>query len=757
MLPAGLRNPRQLVRETAARALAPEPDLTVSDWSDKNRRLSSKASSEPGPWITSRTPYLREIMDAMTLSHPCTDLAFMKGTQIGGSEAFYNAIGYVADQAPCPVMLVMPTTDTAKRISKQRLAPMIEETPVLAAKFAETKSRVSSNTVLMKDFPGGVLVLTGANSGPGLRSMPVRVLLQDEVDAYPDDVDGEGDPCAVAEKRTDTYSRAKRGRISSPKLKGKSRIERSYQAGTQAHYYVPCPACRKEQWLHWEQMRWTLERRRELLCVECGGITEIALDAEDAQACAHCHVRVELTEQSTRLVDTDDLARVWYECEHCGHEIDEHHKTAMLEHGRHIHAAPGPGEVLADDDKDPHAIWAMVRGAVKRFLPRYSKPLSWHVSALYSPLGWFSWYKAVKQYLEAQRGGYDEDTGESLMQVFWNTVRGETFEVIGEQPKVNILKQRVEDYQLGQVPMGGLLLTAFVDVQGDRLEVEVDAYGRGEECWVIDHQVIHGDPTRKGPGSVWAALAELRDKTYPHAGGNTVRITAMGVDAAYLSQEVYDFCRTWAHKHVIATRGDSHSGKPIIARPSFVDINHHGQKIKKGAQLWMRGADTAKERFYKRLEIERPEGWTGEPIPAYEHFPRGLSDEYFEQLVSEKLVRRRVKGVEKHEWLKTRERNEALDLHIGCYAVAIYAGLQRINWDLLERAINPLQQDLFAARTSKGAAAGPAATDTAAGAAAVPPTSPAVQANAQPAATGTAAPAETGKPWIAPRRNWLRR
>lgn len=760
-LPKGLKSARQLCYEIAARALAPEPDLTISQWADKNRRLSSKASSEPGPWITARTPYLREIMDCMTPSHPATDLYFRKGTQIGGSETLYNAIGYVADHAPAPTMLVMPTTDTGKRISKQRIAPMIEETPVLAAKFSEVKSRNSSNTVLMKDFPGGVLVIAGANSGPGLRSMPVRFLFQDEVDAYPDDVDGEGDPCAVADKRTDTYARAKRVRCSSPKLKGKSRIDRSYNEGTQARYYVPCPSCRREQWLRWQQMRWQLERRRELVCHECGGVAELDPAAEGIQDCQHCHVPVEISGENTRDIETEDIARVWYECEHCGHEIDEHHKTWMLENGRHIHAAPGAGQVVADDDPDPYAIWAFVRGEVKRFLPRFTKPLSWHVSALYSPLGWFSWFKAVKQYLEAQRGGYDEDSGESLDQVFHNTVLGDAYEVQGEQPKVNVLKQRVEDYQLGQVPKGGLMLTAFVDVQGDRLEFEVDAYGVGEECWTVDHQVIHGDPTRRGAGSVWEALAELREKVYTHAGGSTLRITAMGVDAGYLSQEVYDFCRRWAHKHVIATKGDSHGGKPVIGKPSWVDINHQGKKIQRGAQLWILGVDAAKERFYRRLEIERPEDWKGEPIPGYQHFPRGLPDEYFEQLVSEKRVLRRVRGVERNEWVKTRERNEALDLKVGCYAVAIYAGLQRVNWELLERAVNPKQQDLFNAPAIEPATINGAATPDPTGggegaaapaADAAPPQKP-VQASA-PAASPRGAPEP--RAWIEPRHDWLR-
>src|SRR4051812_41682797 len=132
----------------------------------------------------------------------------------------------------------------------------------------------------------------------------------------------------------------------------------------------------------------------------------------------------------------------------------------------------------------------MVRGELKRFRPRYMRSLSWHVSALYSPVGWFSWAKAVKQYLEAKKGGYDEETGESLLQVFHNTVLGEAFEVAGEQPKVNLLRQRAESLEQGKVPPEGLLLVGAVDVQGDRLEVEVDAYGEGEECWVVDFQVI---------------------------------------------------------------------------------------------------------------------------------------------------------------------------------------------------------------------------------------------------------------------------
>ncbi len=674
----------------------------------------------------------------MTPSHPCTDGAFIKGTQIGGSEALYNAIGYVADQVPGPELLVMPTTDTGKKIGRQRLQPMIDETPVLAAKFAEVKSRSSANTVLMKDFPGGLLVIAGANSGPGLRSMPMRFVWQDEIDAYPEDVDGEGDPVAVADKRSDQFARAKRFKCSTPKIKGTSRITKKFEAGTQGRYHVPCPHCRHLQWLRWPQIRWAMIRRRELTCGECGGISDIDLGAQGAQVCQHCKASVALTAENTRELNTDEVERAWYECEACGQEIDEHHKTAMMEEwpaglARYIHTQPGPGQVLADDDPDPHAIWAMLRGELKRFLPRHLRPLSWHVSALYSPLGWFSWRQAVKQYLEAKKGGYDEETGESLEQVFFNTVLGEAYEISGEQPQVNILRQRAEAAEQGRVPQEALLLTAGVDVQGDRLEVEVDGFGEGEECWTIDFHVIAGDPTKRGPGSVWESLAALLDKAYPHASGHTMRVLVMAVDSGYLSQDVYDFCRRYAHRHVIATKGDGDGGKPVLARPAWVDVDHHGKKIKKGVQLWHVGTDTAKERLYKRLEL-------AEPGPGYQHLPRWLHSEYFDQLTSEKLHRKTVRGVEKHEWIKTRERNEALDLKILCYAAAIHAGLQRVNWAHLRAVYAPQQRDLFVNRAPEA--------ETAAR----------LNEPEAPAPAPEAPPVQTSEPsagWLPRRDNWL--
>ena len=208
--------------------LRPEQPLTVSEWADKHRRLSSKASAEPGPWRTGRTPYLREPMDCLSSSSPVQRVVMMFAAQTGKTEAGSNWLGYVIDHAPGPMLCVQPTVEMAKRLSKQRLESMINDTPCLAAKIAPSRTRDSGNTMFSKDFSGGIMLLTGANSSTGLRSAPCRYLFADEVDAYPSDVDGEGDPVALAERRTTTFARRKILLTSTPTVKDFSRIEAEY-------------------------------------------------------------------------------------------------------------------------------------------------------------------------------------------------------------------------------------------------------------------------------------------------------------------------------------------------------------------------------------------------------------------------------------------------------------------------------------------------------------------------------------------------
>src|SRR5512140_434788 len=236
-----------ILRAAAAAGARPDPFLTISQWADKYRTLSQRASAEPGPWRTDRTPYLKEIMDCLSPSSPAERVVFMKGAQIGATECGNNWIGYIIHQAPGPMMAVQPTVEMAKRNSKQRIDPLIEESHALRELVKDPRSRDSGNTILAKEFPGGVLVMTGANSAVGLRSMAARYLFLDEVDAYPGDVAGEGDPVNLALARTRTFARRKVLMCSTPKVTGLSRIEAAFEDSDQRHYWVPCPGCSEYQ------------------------------------------------------------------------------------------------------------------------------------------------------------------------------------------------------------------------------------------------------------------------------------------------------------------------------------------------------------------------------------------------------------------------------------------------------------------------------------------------------------------------------
>src|SRR5574337_1474947 len=192
----GLASPSMLSAALAS-AIRPRRRLTVSEWADAHRILPGKGASEKGPWRTSRTPYLREIMDALSDSSTVLRVVLKTSTQVGKTEVGLNWMGYVMDHAPGPMRAVVPTLEMRKRWVRQRLEPMLQETPVLAAIFDSRRQRDGSNAEDMKDFPGGVAILSGANSPASLASMPVRYVLCDEVDRFPWEVGNEGDPIGL--------------------------------------------------------------------------------------------------------------------------------------------------------------------------------------------------------------------------------------------------------------------------------------------------------------------------------------------------------------------------------------------------------------------------------------------------------------------------------------------------------------------------------------------------------------------------------
>lgn len=594
--------------------LKPDPLMNISEWADKYRILSQKASAEPGKWRTSRTPYLKEIMDCLSPYSGIEKVVFMKGAQIGGTEVGNNFLGYIVHLSPGPVMLVMPTVDGAKRTSKTRIDPMFEAIPELKGVISDRRSKDASNTTLMKEFQGGVLVLTGANSAIGLRSMPVRYIFLDEVDAYKGDVEGEGDPVNLAIKRTSTFNRRKIFMVSTPTIQGVSRIEYEYEQSDQRHYMVPCPYCNKRQSLKWKQIHF----------------------------------------------ENDDPATATYVCEYCGAIIEEHLKTWMLENG----------------------IW-------EKSNPK-SNVAGFHLSSLYSPVGWFSWADAVKQFLDAKNK-------DNLLKVWVNTVLGETWLEKGEAPEWQILFEKREDYQQEIVPSGGLFLTAGADVQKDRIECEVVAWGRNKESWSVGYFIINGDTARE---EVWNELSEFSKRYFEHSSGVMLPISRFAIDSGFATQQVYNWVRKQPINFAMAIKGTD-SGVTPLGLPTRVDLNINGKRLRRGAKVWSVGTSILKSELYQFLRLTQNED---ESYPAgYCHFPK-YDSEYFKQLTAEQLVTKMVRGYQKREWQKTRERNEALDCRVYARAASISFGIEQFTetkWRNLEKALIPESKEKVNSATKK--------------------------------------------------------
>lgn len=261
---------RELFRNMAA-GMRPPPRLTLSEWSDRERRLSAGTSAEPGRWRTSRFEPLRGVMDSITHNQRTV---VKKAAQLGFTEIILNACGYYIDQDPSAILVVYPNIEPmAKDFSADRLAPMLQDTPCLRGKVGDVKSRDSKNTILNKTFPGGNISITGANSPTGLRSKPKRIVLFDEPDGYGLSSGREGDPILLGIKRAANFWNRRIVEISTPTIKGLSRIDADFEKGDQRYYHIPCPRCGVAHTLKWVNVIWKNADSKTALfkCPNCSG------------------------------------------------------------------------------------------------------------------------------------------------------------------------------------------------------------------------------------------------------------------------------------------------------------------------------------------------------------------------------------------------------------------------------------------------------------------------------------------------------
>lgn len=567
----------------AWRHFEPPPDLTVSEWAIRNRVMPKGTTPRPGPFQPEK--FQVEMMD-IVLDPNVHEVVVMKCTQVGFSDAVLNnVIAYHVDANPQPMMMVQPTIDNAKDYGKKRITPMIQACPALRARIKDATSRRAGNTLALKEFPGGFLKLTGANSGAGLRSDPVPIVVLDEVDGYPLDVEGEGDPQAIATRRTDAFTDWKVIRGSTPaKPKGISPIERDFERSDKRRFHVPCPFC------GWKQVLWWRDPATK----------QYRLSYESESAAGQVKVKPE---------------SVAFVCAKCSAKIPERYKQQML----------NAGEWIAEHPDRPIA--------------------GFHLNALYSP--WRdNWAALAQEWAEA-----NHEKNPEKLKAFVNLRLGETWEEQGDSIEAIALKSRLEEYK-AEVPDGVGLLTASVDVQNDRLEAVVKGWGAKEESWLIAYQQIFGDP---GAEDVWNEMDSFLLLAWETAGGQKVKIASTMIDSGgQHTDSVYKFVAGRQARRIFALKGSSEAGKEIVGKFS---VNNRYR-----VKLFTIGTDTAKDRIFARLKIPAPG-------PGYVHLPNFLEDEYLQQLTAEKAVRRYKKGLGTvREYIKTRARNEALDLEV--YALA---------------------------------------------------------------------------------------
>jgi phage terminase large subunit GpA-like protein len=348
-----------------------------------------------------------------------------------------------------------------------------------------------------------------------------------------------------------------------------------------------------------------------------------------------------------------DLA--YYKCGQCGKRIENHQKTEMLARG----------------------VWR------PEAQEHTGKVAGFHLSSLYSPVGMFSWGEIASKWAEDR---YDPQRRRE----FFNTVLGLPYLETADLPAWEKLYARREEYALGSIPEGGLFLTAGADVQKDRIECIVIAWGRDKENWVVDYQTFEGD-TSNIDSDAYRGVQSLMLQGFEHESGATLHIRCLGIDTGFNTQVVYNWSRQFQDGRVMPIKGED--SLPILfSQPRAVDVYQQGKRKRGALKLYRVGVSLIKQELYGWLNLLPPEpGLT--PPPGFCHFPQ-LDEEFFRQLCSEQLIVTETKLTKKQvrSWKKIRPRNEALDVFIYARAAASLLNIDRYrseHWDYLENLLWP--------------------------------------------------------------------
>lgn len=557
----------------------------------------------------------------------------MKSAQIAWTDGvLLNYIGKKIDVDPSPMIVMFAKEKAAKEFADEKLIPMAEVTPCVAAKLQIHKRKDRDNRWDYKTFPGGFLKLVGSNSPSSVKSTPAPVVAIEEPDDCNDNIRDQGDTITLLEERVKSYTNSKVIFGGTPTIKGASRIDSAYQSSDKRVFMVPCHHCGESHVLMWENVRW--------------------LEDPEFNHEVFGHIRPETAQ---------------YICPHCG-------------------------GTWADNDKNRNvkkAVWVATA-------PFYGIA-GFYINELYSPFPGSTLQKLAEKYLTAQHLLNQGD--DTKMRAFRNSSEGLPYEYKSELPTGDTLSQRAEDYDEMTVPWGGMVLTAGIDVQHNRLAVVIRAWGRGMESWLVYWGEIHGQTLIENAGA-WADLDLLLESEIRHASGNLLRIRAVSVDSSdgTTTDTVYAYVRKRMGKNYMAIKGASEQGrisKEIFSKPNTsVDSNKNHKPHPSGVRPYIVGTGRAKD-----LIVEGRMQLTGTGPGRY-HWYKTVRPDYWEQITSEIKVPHKTQKNIKVWTPRSGVRNEALDCEVYSLHAAMSLKLHLLkpgHWDAIEEQLR--QQQIFSAET----------------------------------------------------------
>lgn len=546
--------------------------MAPSRWAETKRYLPPSASSMPGYYRFDVSPYMREIVDCMSPESPVRHVTIMKGVQVGATTLLENTIGFYIDQVKtAPMMLVTADAELAKMRMESHVVPMLRYSGLdhLVRSNDEQNTRKTGRTDRKYEWEGGgYLIPLGAVNANKLRSMPIQILLRDEIDGWAHNVGKDGDPVRLTEDRTAAYESSRKiFDCSTPLLKGQSKIDALFEAGDQRRYYVKCLECRHPQELRWRRSNDTGQR------------SGIVWEMRDGR----------LVEGSVRYV-----------CERCGHPHANGDKTRLF--------------------ADGNAEW------IPTAVPATAQHRSYHLSALYSPVGMQTFEACVVKWLEAWDDENNRPRDNLKLQVFYNNVLGEPFEVRGMRLRMDIVEaHRRAVYRYGEIPnrwclefCGGpvLIVTCAVDVHLDNLAVAVMGWCRDRRPLLLDYWRFRGDCETLDDPTSWGRLRELiEEKIYRSDDGSEYRLQLTMIDNGYLTDTVNRFVERY-EAGVYAIRGRDAPPKSSPFKEFWSYTTPAGQLA------WSASVDMYKDRWSSSLRRNwdglslQPEGTFNAPGDA---------------------------------------------------------------------------------------------------------------------------------------------